>query len=187
MKKLAQLKKLFDKDITDTLKKYKVPLIGGLVVLLLACVGIFVTYAFYQVSDVTPIIGGSTGDIADLEVRVMAEERDASGNGLGSYALYPYIPEAGYAYNEGKSYCTNGSTINYNASTYEADITAYGHDVCYLYFDSTANLDLTLNVYAENIDSDGYGTGEYTKLETTALPSIGYVLNQEKSSCENGS
>ena len=188
MKKLAQLKKLFDKDITDTLKKYKVPLIGGLVVLLLACVGIFVTYAFYQVSDVTPIIGGSTGDIADLEVRVMAEERDASGNGLGSYALYPYIPEAGYAYNEGKSYCTNGSTINYNASTYEADITAYGHDVCYLYFDSTANLDLTLNVYAQNIDSDGNGIeGEYTKLETTALPSIGYVLNTEKSSCENGS
>lgn len=187
MKKLAQLKELFNKDITDTLKKHKVPLVGGLVVLLLACVGIFVTYAFYQVTDATPIIGGSTGDIADLEVRVMAEERDASGNGLGSYALYPYIPEAGYAYNEGKSYCTNGSTINYNPATFEADITAHGHDVCYLYFDSTANLDLTLNVYAENIDSDGHGTGEYTKLETTALPSIGYVLNSEKSSCENGS
>ena len=188
MKKLAQLKKLFNKDITDTLKKHKIPLIGGLVVCLLACIGIFVTYAFYQVTDVTPIIGGSTGDIADLEVRVMAEERDVNGNGLGSYALYPYIPEAGYQYNEAKSYCTNGSVINYNATSYEADITAYGHDVCYLYFDSTANLDLTLNVYAQNIDSDGNGIeGEYTKLETTALPSIGYVLNTEMSSCENGS
>lgn len=187
MKKLAQLKKLFNKDITDTLKKHKIPLIGGLVVCLLACIGIFVTYAFYQVTDVTPIIGGSTGDIADLEVRVMAEERDVNGNGLGSYALYPYIPEAGYQYNEAKSYCTNGSVINYNATSYEADITAYGHDVCYLYFDSTASLDLTLNVYAENIDSDGYGTGEYTKLETTALPSIGYVLNVDESGCENGS
>ena len=188
MKKLAQLKKLFNKDITDTLKKHKIPLIGGLVVCLLACIGIFVTYAFYQVTDVTPIIGGSTGDIADLEVRVMAEERDANGNGLGSYALYPYIPEAGYQYNEAKSYCTNGSVINYNATSYEADITAYGHDVCYLYFDSTANLDLTLNVYAQNIDSDGNGIeGEYTKLETTALPSIGYILNTEMSSCENGS
>ncbi len=129
MKKLAQLKKLFNKDITDTLKKHKIPLIGGLVVCLLACIGIFVTYAFYQVTDVTPIIGGSTGDIADLEVRVMAEERDVNGNGLGSYALYPYIPEAGYQYNEAKSYCTNGSVINYNATSYEADITAYGHDV----------------------------------------------------------
>ena len=188
MKKLAQLKELFNKDVTDTLKKHKIPLVGGLVVFLLACVGIFITYAYYQVTDVTPIIGGSTGKIADLDVRVMAEERDTNGNGLGSYALYPYIPEAGYAYNEGKSYCTNGSTINYNPATYEADITAYGHDVCYLYFDSTANLDLTLNVYAQNIDSDGNGIeGEYTKLETTALPSIGYVLNTEKSSCENGS
>lgn len=188
MKKLAQLKELFNKDVTDTLKKHKIPLVGGLVVFLLACVGIFITYAYYQVTDVTPIIGGSTGKIADLDVRVMAEERDTNGNGLGSYALYPYIPEAGYAYNEGKSYCTNGSTINYNPATYEADITAYGHDVCYLYFDSTANLDLTLHVYAQNIDSDGNGIeGEYTKLETTALPSIGYVLNTEKSSCENGS
>ena len=188
MKKLAQLKELFNKDVTDTLKKHKIPLVGGLVVFLLACVGIFITYAYYQVTDVTPIIGGSTGKIADLDVRVMAEERDTNGNGLGSYALYPYIPEAGYAYNEGKSYCTNGSTINYKPATYEADITAYGHDVCYLYFDSTANLDLTLHVYAQNIDSDGNGIeGEYTKLETTALPSIGYVLNTEKSSCENGS
>ena len=188
MKKLAQLKELFNKDVTDTLKKHKIPLVGGLVVFLLACVGIFITYAYYQVTDVTPIIGGSTGKIADLDVRVMAENRDTNGNGLGSYALYPYIPEAGYAYNEGKSYCTNGSTINYNPATYEADITAYGHDVCYLYFDSTANLDLTLHVYAQNIDSDGNGIeGEYTKLETTALPSIGYVLNTEKSSCENGS
>ena len=188
MKKLAQLKELFNKDVTDTLKKHKIPLVGGLVVFLLACVGIFITYGYYQVTDVTPIIGGSTGKIADLDVRVMAEERDTNGNGLGSYALYPYIPEAGYAYNEGKSYCTNGSTINYNPATYEADITAYGHDVCYLYFDSTANLDLTLHVYAQNIDSDGNGIeGEYTKLETTALPSIGYVLNTEKSSCENGS
>ena len=132
MKKLAQLKELFNKDVTDTLKKHKIPLVGGLVVFLLACVGIFITYAYYQVTDVTPIIGGSTGKIADLDVRVMAEERDTNGNGLGSYALYPYIPEAGYAYNEGKSYCTNGSTINYNTATYEADITAYGHDVCYL-------------------------------------------------------
>lgn len=187
MNRLSQLKTVFNKDINNTLKKYKIPLIGGVVVFLLTCVGIFITYAYYQVSDITPIVGGSTGKIADLEVRVMAEERDTNGNGLGSYALYPYIPQAGYAYNADKSYCTNGSTINYSSETYSADITAYGHDVCYLYFDSTANLDLTLNVYAENIDSDGYGTGEYTKLETTALPSIGYVLNNEKSKCENGS
>ena len=185
--KLDDLKKLFNKDITLYMKKYKLPLISGLVIVLLALVGIIATYAYYQTIDTTPIIGGTTGEIADLDIRVMAEERDANGNGLNSYGLYPYIPKAGYAYNEEKSYCTNGSTIVYHEDTYDADITAYGHDVCYLYFDSTASLDLTLYVYAENIDSDGYGTGQYTKLETTALPSIGYTLNNEMSSCENGS
>ena len=184
---LHRLKTIFNKDITDTLKKHKLPLIASFVVVLLACIGIIVSYAFYQVIDKTPVIGGSTGEIADLDIRVMAEERDANGNGVGTYALYPYIPEAGYAYNSGKSYCTNGSTITYHPTTFDADITAYGHDVCYLYFDSTANLDLTLNVYAENINSDGIGTGEYTKLETTSLPSIGYTLNTNKSGCENGS
>ena len=187
MKKIAELKALFNKDITETLKKRKIPLIAGLVVFLLACVGMFFTYAYYQVTDTTPIIGGSTGDIADIEFRVMAEQRDTNGNGLGAYEQYPYIPQAGYRYNAEKSYCTNGSSINYDPNTFSADVTAYGTDLCYLYFDSTANLDLTLNVYAENINSDGRGTGQYTKLETTALPAIGYVLNTEKSKCSNGS
>lgn len=181
------LNKLLNKDVTKFINKYKIPLVGLLVVVLLTCVGFIVTYAFYQTVDTTPIIGGSTGKIADLEIRVMAEERDTNGNGLNSYALYPYIPQAGYAYNEAKSYCTNGSTINYNNETYSADITAFGHDVCYLYFDSTASLDLTLHVYAENVNDSGEGTGEYTKLETTALPSIGYQFNSSKSYCENNS
>ena len=186
------IKKLFSKDITEQVKKYRIPLIGGVVVILLACISIFVTYAFYQVEAVTPIVGGSTGDIADIELRVMVEDRNTDdinsenyGTAIeGEYVLYPYIPEAGYEYNEAKSYCTNGSVINYDPNTFEADITAYGHDVCYMYFDSTANLDITLRVYAENVDATtGEGTGNYTILETTTMPSIGYELNQEKTTC----
>lgn len=185
------IKKLFNKDITEQVKKYRIPLIGGVVVILLACISIFVTYAFYQVEAVTPIVGGSTGDIADIELRVMVEDRydDINSENYGTaiegeYVLYPYIPEAGYEYNSAKSYCTNGSVINYDPNTFEADITAYGHDVCYMYFDSTANLDITLRVYAENVDATtGEGTGNYTILETTTMPSIGYELNQEKTTC----
>lgn len=188
------IKKLFSKDITEQVTKYRIPLIGGVVVILLACISIFVTYAFYQVEAVTPIVGGSTGDIADIELRVMVEDRidgveniDNENYGTaieGEYVLYPYIPEAGYEYNEAKSYCTNGSVINYDPNTFEADITAYGHDVCYMYFDSTANLDITLRVHAENVDATtGEGTGNYTILETTTMPSIGYELNQEKTTC----
>lgn len=182
-----KIKKVLNKDVTSFLNKYKIPLISILVVVLLACIGLIVTYAFYQVVDTKPVIGGSTTNIADIDVRVMAEERDSNGNGLNSYGIYPYIPRAGYKYNDTKSYCTNNSAINFNTNTYEANITAYEHDVCYLYFDSIASLDITLNVYAENVDSDGIGNGEYTKLETTALPSVGYEMNSSRSSCENGS
>lgn len=186
------IKKFFNKDITEQVTKYRIPLVAGVVVILLACISIFVTYAFYQVEAVTPIVGGSTGDIADIELRVMVEDRNTDdinsenyGTAIeGEYVLYPYIPEAGYEYNAGKSYCTNGSTLSYDPNTYEVDITAYGHDVCYMYFDSTANLDITLRVYAENVDAvSGEGTGNYTQLETTTMPSIGYELNQEKTTC----
>lgn len=186
-KLLNRIKKILNKDVTAFLNKNKIPLISIAIVVLLACVGLIVTYAFYQVVDVKPIIGGATSEISDLDIRIMAEERDANGNGLNKYGLYPYIPKAGYVYNETKSKCTNGSTIKYDSTNYSADITALGHDVCYLYFDSTAQLDITLNVYAENVDSDGNGNGEYTKLETTALPTIGYEINASKSKCQNGS
>lgn len=186
-KLLNRIKKILNKDVTAFLNKNKIPLISIAIVVLLSCVGLIVTYAFYQVVDVKPIIGGATSEISDLDIRIMAEERDANGNGLNTYGLYPYIPKAGYVYNETKSKCTNGSTIKYDSKNYSADVTALGHDVCYLYFDSTAQLDITLNVYAENVDSDGNGNGEYTKLETTALPTIGYEINASKSKCQNGS
>ena len=178
-----KVKKILNKDVTSLLNKHKILLVSIAIVVILSCVGLIVSYAFYQVVDTTPVILSTTPQIADLDVRIMAEERDTSGNGLNSYAIYPYIPKAGYKYDAGMSYCTNGSTINYDASTYDASINATGHDVCYLYFKSTASLDITLEVYAENVDSDGVGNGEYTKLETTSLPSIGYELNSSKSYC----
>lgn len=186
-KHTSKIKNILYKDITNFVVKNRVPLISIMILVLLACVGLVATYAFYQVKVESPVIGGSTSKIADLDIRIMAEDRDANGNGLNNYTVYPYIPKAGYVYNSEKSYCSNGSVINYNSDNYDADIVAYGHDVCYLYFDSIAQLDITLNVYAENVNSDGYGTGEYTKLETTALPTIGYELNTSKSGCQNGS
>lgn len=179
----VKLKKILNKDITNLLNKYKILLVSITIVVILACVGLIVSYAFYQVVDTTPVILSTTPQIPDLDVRIMAEDRDTNGNGVNSYSVYPYIPKAGYKYEASMSYCTNGGTINYNASTYDASINATGHDVCYLYFKSTASLDITLEVYAENVNSDGVGNGVYTKLETTSLPSIGYEFNSSKSYC----
>ena len=179
----VKFKKILNKDITDLLNKYKILLVSIAIVVILACVGLIVSYAFYQVVDTTPVILSTTPKIPDLDVRIMAEDRDTNGNGVNSYSVYPYIPKAGYKYEASMSYCTNGGTINYNASTYDASINATKHDVCYLYFKSTASLDITLEVYAENVGSDGVGNGVYTKLETTSLPSIGYEFNSSKSYC----
>lgn len=184
MKKVfSKLNSILNKDVTQFLNKHKILLASIGVVVLLACISLIVTYAFYQVVDTTPVIGASTSNIPDLDIRVMAEERDTNGVGVGTYDVYPYIPQAGYKYNTEKSYCTNGSTINYDADNFDADVTAQGHDVCYLYFDSIATLDITLEVYAENVNEDGEGTSEYTKLETSKLPSVGYEYNSTLSYC----
>ncbi len=179
----VKIKKILNKDITHLLNKYKILLVSIAIVVVLACVGLIVSYAFYQVIDTNPVVLTTTPEIPDLDVKVMAEDRDTNGNGVGSYSVYPYIPKAGYKYNSTKSYCTNGATITYDSTNYDAVIDATSHDVCYLYFDSTASLDITLEVYAENVNSDGEGNGEYTKLETTTLPSVGYEFNSSKSYC----
>lgn len=184
MKKLfSKIKNILNKDVTQFLNKHKILLASVGIVVLLACISLIVTYAFYQAVDTTPVIGASTSNIPDLDIRVMAEERDTNGVGVGTYDIYPYIPEAGYKYNSEKSYCTNGSVINYDATNFDADVTAYGHDVCYLYFDSTATLDITLEVYAENVNEEGVGNNEYTKLDTSKLPSMGYEYNSTLSYC----
>lgn len=178
----VNIKKILNKDVTHLLNKYKILFVSIAIVFILACIGLIVSYAFYQVTSSSPVIFSTTPKIYDLEVRIMAEDRDTNGNGLGSYSIYPYIPKAGYNYSESKSYCTNGSTITFDGTDYLVD--SSNTDLCYLYFLSDGStLDITLEVYAENIDSDGNGNGEYTKLETTTLPSIGYEFNSEKSYC----
>ncbi|MEG1150232.1 MAG: hypothetical protein RSE17_02960, partial [Bacilli bacterium] len=179
--------KRFNKNFRKYLIKHKVPLIASIAILLFACVSIYISYAFYQNVGTQNIIGGSVGEIPDIEIRVMAQERDANGNATNKFSIYPYIPRAGYKYNAAKSYCSNGGVLVYDAGNYKATVEATGHDLCYIYFDSVASLDITLNVYTENIDTNGVGQGTFTKLETTDLPSIGYSFNKAKSSCTNGS
>lgn len=179
----VKLKKALNKDVTNLLNKYKILLVSIAIVVILACVGLIVSYAFYQVIDTTPVLLSTTPKIPDLDIRIMAEDRDTNGNGVNSYSVYPYIPKAGYKYEASMSYCTNGAKITYNSDSFDASIDATGHDVCYLYFKSTASLDITLEVYAENVNSDGVGNGVYTKLETTELPSVGYEFNSSMSYC----
>ena len=182
---MDRIKGLLNKDISSWIKKYKIGIASVLVLVLLGIVGMFVTYAYYQVNDTTKVINAGVTEIPDLEIRVYAQIRDSNGNGLNGYGEYPYIPQAGYQYNSASSYCVNGGIINYSSTNHNVDITSDGVDLCYLYFDSIAQLDITINVMAENVDNDGVGVGTYTKLETAALPSVGYTLSSY--TCTNGS
>lgn len=172
----------------DFLDKNKNRLIAGASVIFLALITIYISYAYYQQTlEEKPIIGGQVGDIPDIEVRIMVQQRDGNGNAItGKYETYHYIPKAGYEYNEELSKCSNG-TIQYNNETFDANVETEGNDLCYLYFDSTAQLDISLDVYLQDINPQtGEGiTDKYTKIDTITIPSIGYSLNSDKSKCDN--
>ncbi|MDE6285058.1 MAG: hypothetical protein K2M17_04865 [Bacilli bacterium] len=183
MNRKLQIKKFDFESIKKFLIKHKVPTLIICVGILLACISVYVSYAFFQIKESDPIIGGRVGKIADLDIRIMAQDRDAQGNAKTTYSVYSYIPKAGYQYNASKSYCSNGGTIVYN--NYQATIKSSSNDTCYLYFDSTASLDLTLNVLAENLNENGTGDGTYSKIDLKDLTAGAYKYNASKSSCTN--
>ncbi len=45
------------------------------------------------------------------------------------------FPSEGYVFNDEKSYCTNGSTITYDNSTKQAQVSVTGSERCFVYFD----------------------------------------------------
>lgn len=189
MSKLVEsFKSLLNKDVTSFLNKHKIIFTSVIVLVLLACVGLFVTYALYQSVDVTPIVGATVGEIPELDVRIMVEAKDAQGKGTNSYELYSYIPKAGYEYNSKLSKCSRGSKINYDKEKFEAKIDSNGHDTCYLYFDSTADVDFNLKIYTQDKNDLGQGIKDaYTLIENESLPKAGYVFNKSKSYCDKSS
>ena len=177
-------RKRFDvQKFKEYLFKQKIVAVSIIAVILLECVSILISYAFYNVTKTEPIIGGKVGEIADLNVQIMVQNRDEKGNAIDGYALYPYIPQAGYVYNAQKSYCTNGANVNFENG--EATIVATRNDICYLYFDASASLDIALNIYKQEVDESGKGIDKYMKLESGSLPISSYVLN--RFSCKNNS
>ena len=174
--------------INRFIKKNRNTIIGVLGVLLLAGITLYASFAFFQNVATEPIVGGSVGDIADIKIIIMAQDRDSSGAPVAnSYSQYAYVPKAGYTYNTTSSYCVNGSTLTYDSSDFSVNAETSRTDTCYAYFDAKDNLDIILNVYLEDADSNGNGLGTYTtKLETYDIPSGAYALNTVQSSCTNG-
>lgn len=178
-----KLKPIFEK-LRNYFFKHKLATIVCTLVAILACLTFVVSYAYYKVVDTETIVGSVVGDIPDIDIRIMVEDRDTNGNALGTYSVYPYIPRAGYEYNATDSYCVAGSEIKYNSDDYTVSIDTAGVETCYVYFDSIANLDIILNVFIEDMDATGKGAGTYTMYYDDSMPLIGYKFNS-KSSCTN--
>lgn len=186
--------KFLNRDVTSFVNEHKSVFAGGIVLVLLACVGVYITYAYYQISESTPVYGGSVGQIADVDIRIKVEDRDINGNGNGKYIDYAYIPknknsdEPYYTYNAQKSKCSNSGAeaINFDTETFTAEITVTGHDICYLYFDANAQVDLTLSVYIQKDDTLGNSASDYYLLDADKMPPLGYDLNSTLTTCSSG-
>lgn len=171
----------------NVFKKNRVLLLVGVITLLLVGISVFSSYAFYQVKDAKAIITGRIARIPDLEVRVMLQTKNSDGTIGTGYALSSYIPKFGYSFNSTKSYCVNGSQITYENT--EAVVLASNTDLCYLYMDATSTevADIVMNIYAENIDSNGNGLGTYSMVGGSKLTNGEYWYNSSKGGCTNGS
>lgn len=187
--KRINLKKINFDDLSKKIKEFlinhKIATISTLTIVLLACVTILISYAYYQVVKPQEILSSKVGEIPDFDIRILVEDRNSDGSAIkGKYIEYPYVPKAGYEYNSELSYCTNGSKLNYFEDTHSITVDTTGTELCFAYFDSIANLDIVLNVEIQDIDDFGQGLETYTKIESADMPAVGYTMASGE--CTNG-
>jgi hypothetical protein len=183
------VKNLFNKkNIADFLKTNRIEVIIFLIVTLLVSLTFYLSYAYFTGSASSSVIKGLVGSIsnADIKINVFTENRNASGVGDGTYTKTTDIPQAGYDINSSTSGCSNSSTYSYNSSTKTITINAPGKDTCNFYFSATGQLDVNINIYAQNRDQNGVAIADSYSL-VDDVPEAGYELNTTSSSCTNGS
>lgn len=193
MKKINFSKINLSKEIKDFIISHKVMVIGVATVFLLACVSFVISYAYYQVTDKTEIVISRVGEIPDIDIRIMVQNRDANGDALDTYSVAYHVPRTGYTYNDQKSYCANSSTtLNYSADDYNFTIDTTGSELCYAYFNVDPNVTEVIDVYAQDLDDKGEGKKDdkdnnvYSFTTEADLPIVGYELNTSKTKCTNG-
>lgn len=123
-------------SIAEKIKKFLVPhkIIAGIFVVLVLLLGITFlrSFAYYEKSVPDVIVKSKVGNIPDIEIRIM----QADGNVAGGYKQITEVPESGFNYNSGKSYCANKSTLTFNKESNNFTIEAEGTDLCFAYFDA---------------------------------------------------
>lgn len=136
--------------IKNFLLKHKIAILSTFVVLLLACVTILISYAYYTSGGETNLNKIKVGEIPSTKVRYMVENPVTN-----QYTLSNNIPDSTYVYNEYLSYCVNGSSLEYNSNDKSFPINSTETDeVCFAYFSYINDKDIILNVFVAGRDNN---------------------------------
>ena len=151
---------------------------------------ILISYSFYQNKSSKLIISGvALIDSSDVSIKVYRENKNHSGDGIGTYALSYYVPSSSsYSYVESKSVCDTGITIEkYENQKFYVDATKKGK--CKVYFDANDGFidDYEVNLFVQQ--EEGYTDDKnYNQMGQLPLYETGYyyTINESKTSCTNG-
>ena len=176
------------KNILPFIKQHRIASVIIVITVLIVSLSFYMSYAFFTGSSTNNIIKGIVGSIssADMKINVFTENRGTDGLGNGTYSKTTDVPIGGYELNSSSSGCSNSSTYTYNDSNRTITITAPGKDTCNFYFKATGQLDIAINIYAQDRNQNGEAiANSYSLVED--VPQAGYELDTSKSSCTNGS
>ncbi|MGN1379399.1 MAG: hypothetical protein ACI4XR_03260, partial [Bacilli bacterium] len=119
----------------------------------------------------------------DIKINIYREDKDSSGNGIGTYSLSYYVPsETAYTYMEASTTCDAGITITgYTNKTFSVSATKRGS--CNVYFDAIDGVaeDYIINLFVQ----EEVGGTTYKQMGQLPINETGYyyTVNTDKTSC----
>ena len=164
-------------------KKKSITILSIIVLAILGSITL-ITYSFYVNKSTNLLIAGVAQiNPNDIKINIYREDKDSSGNGLGTYSLSYYIPsETAYTYMEANTTCDTGITITgFTNNVFSISATKRG--TCNVYFDAIDGIaeDYIINLFVQE------ELGGTTYKQMGQLPinetSYYYTVNNEKTSC----
>ncbi|MDD5865920.1 MAG: hypothetical protein PUD07_05550 [bacterium] len=190
IKNLLNKIKIIFKDLINNIKlsfknnkKKSITILSIIVLAILGSITL-ITYSFYVNKSTNLLIAGVAQiNPNDIKINIYREDKDSSGNGLGTYSLSYYIPsETAYTYMEANTTCDTGITITgFTNNVFSISATKRG--TCNVYFDAIDGIaeDYIINLFVQ----EELGGTTYKQMGQLPINETGYyyTVNNEKTSC----
>lgn len=161
------------KNMQKLFLNHKNSILIALIVLLLAGITFFISYAYYKDIKIVNIVESKVGTIPTSKVRILVQNAN-----FATYKATLDIPDNNHVFNAKLSYCIKGNALEYNAEEKSFPINSSDvDDICYAYFSYLGDEDIILNVYTKTENS-------YTLFEGEELPA-GYEVSSYECSSNN--